>query len=100
MRSNDAFLGKPYNDAFYALLTHLIANELNMIVGTLVASIVDFHLYENHTEQVRLQLSRDVSQLPTLKLKTLGKSIFDTKFEDIELIGYNPQPAIKADVAV
>ena len=100
MRSNDAFLGKPYNDSFYALLTHLIAHEMNMETGTLVASVADFHLYENHIEQAKLQLSRSIGDLPTLKLKRPSQSIFDVKFEDLELIGYNPQPNIKASVAV
>ena len=61
---------------------------------------LDFHLYENHVEQSKLQLGRTIGELPTLKLKSKGKSIFDTRFEDIELTGYNPQPSIKADVAV
>lgn len=100
MRSNDLFLGKPYNDAFYALLTHLVANQLNMVVGTMVASIADLHLYENHVEQARTQLARTCGELPKVVIKTTGKSIFDIKFEDIELIGYIPQEVIKASVAV
>lgn len=100
MRSNDIFLGKPYNDAFYALLTHLVANQLNMVVGTLVASIADLHLYENHVEQSKTQLGRHPGELPRVTIKTPGKSIFDIKFEDIELTGYHPQDAIKAAVAV
>lgn len=100
MRSNDIFLGKPYNDAFYALLTHLVANQLNMVVGTLVASIADLHLYENHVEQSKTQLGRHPGELPRVAIKTPGKSIFDIKFEDIELTGYHPQDAIKAAVAV
>lgn len=100
MRSSDTFLGLPFNCAFYALFTHLIANQLNMIPSKLVYTAADVHLYENHLEQVKLQLTRQPRELPRLKIKTLGKSISDIKFEDIELLDYNPHPAIKADVAV
>lgn len=100
MRSNDFFLGLPFNNAFYALFTHLIANELNMIPNKLVYSAADVHLYSNHLEQVDLQLARTPKKLPKLKIKTPNKSIFDITFEDVELIGYDPHPAIKADVAI
>ena len=100
MRSSDTFLGLPFNCAFYALFTHLIANQLNMIPGQLVYTAADVHLYENHLEQVKLQLTRDIRKLPRLNIKTPGKSIFDIKFEDIEIIDYNPHPAIKGEVAV
>lgn len=100
MRSSDTFLGLPFNCAFYALFTHLIANQLNMIPGLLVYSAADVHLYENHLEQVELQLTRDIRELPRLNIKTPGKSIFDIKFEDIEILDYNPHPAIKGEVAV
>ncbi len=100
MRSSDTFLGLPFNCAFYALFTHLIANQLNMIPSQLVYSAADVHLYENHLEQVKLQLTRDIRELPRLNIKTPGKSIFDIKFEDIEIIDYNPHPAIKGEVAV
>lgn len=100
MRSSDTFLGLPFNCAFYALFTHLIANHLNMVPGQLVYSAADVHLYENHLEQVKLQLTRDIRKLPRLNIKTPGKSIFDIKFEDIEIIDYNPHPAIKGEVAV
>lgn len=100
MRSSDTFLGLPFNCAFYALFTHLIANHLNMVPGQLVYSAADVHLYENHLEQVKLQLTRDIRKLPRLNIKTPGKSIFDIKFEDIEIIDYNPHPAIKGEVAI
>lgn len=100
MRSSDTFLGLPFNCAFYALFTHLIANQLNMIPGLLVYSAADVHLYENHLEQVELQLTRDIRELPRLNIKTPGKSIFDIKFEDIEILDYNPHPAIKGEVAI
>lgn len=100
MRSNDFFLGNPYNNAFYALFTHLIANQLNMIPGQLVYSAADVHSYENHVEQAKLQLTRKAKELPKLIIKTPGKSIFDIKFEDLELTNYNPEPNIKAEVAI
>jgi thymidylate synthase len=102
MRSSDIFLGLPYNCAFYGLFTHLLANHLNMVPSKLVYSAADVHLYENHTDQARTQLERRTSftELPTLKINTPGKSIFDIKFEDIELVGYNPLSTIKAEVAV
>ncbi len=100
MRSNDIFLGSPYNNFFYALFTHLLANQLNMIPGMLVYSGADVHLYENHVEQAKLQLTRTPKELPKLKIKTPGKSIFDITIDDLELVGYNPDAAIKADVAV
>ena len=100
MRSSDTFLGLPFNCAFYALFTHLIANQLNMIPGQLVYSAADVHLYSNHVEQAKIQLQRTPKELPIIKIKAPGKSIFDIKYEDIELIGYNPESAIKADVAV
>lgn len=100
MRSNDIFLGSPYNNFFYALFTHLLANELNMVPGMLVYSGADVHLYENHVEQAKLQLTRTPKELPKLKIKTPGKSIFDITIDDLELVGYNPDAAIKAEVAV
>ncbi len=100
MRSSDTFLGLPFNCAFYALFTHLIANQLNMIPNKLVYTAADVHLYENHLEQVKLQSTREIRKLPHLNIKTPGKSIFDIKFEDIEILDYNPHPSIKGEVAV
>lgn len=99
MRSNDFFLGNPYNNFFYALLTHLIANDVNMVPGKLVYTAADVHLYENHIEQSKLQLTREPKQLPKLNIKS-KKSIFDIVYDDIEIIGYESHPAIKAEVAV
>ena len=84
----------------YALLTHLIAHECNLDVGELIFTGADIHIYSNHLEQVKEQLSREPKALPQLKLNPNKESIFDFELEDIELIGYEPHPAIKAPVAV
>ena len=100
MRSADAFLGVPFNIASYALLTHMMAQVTDLIPYQLTVTYDDIHVYLNQLEQVEEQLSRTPEKMPTLKLNTDVKSIFDFKIEDIELIGYNPQEAIKAEVAV
>ncbi len=99
-RSADIFLGVPFNIASYALLTQMIAQVCDLQVGDFVHTLGDAHLYLNHLEQTRLQLSREHKPLPQLKLNPAIKNIFDFKFEDIEIIGYDPHPAIKAEVAV
>ena len=101
MRSTDIFLGLPFNIASYALLTHLIAQVVNMSVGELIFSAGDLHLYTNHLKQAKEQLSRSpFSTLPKLKLNDKINSLFDFKYEDISIENYLCHPAIKADVAV
>lgn len=100
MRSNDYLLGAPFNVASYALLTHMIAQQLNMVPDELVYSGVDVHLYSNHLEQAKLQLTREPYPLPKLVIKRKPGSIFDYKYEDFELVGYQSHDTIKAPIAV
>ena len=99
-RSADIFLGVPFNIASYALLTHMIAQVCNLKAGKFVHTLGDAHLYVNHLEQAKLQLSREVMGLPELKLNSNVDSIFDFKFEDIDIINYESHPAISAPIAV
>ena len=99
-RSADIFLGVPFNIASYALFTHMIAHVCNLDVGDFVHTFGDAHIYSNHTEQIELQLSRKPRKLPTLNIKRKVDSIFNFKFEDFEIINYDPHPHIKGKVSV
>ncbi|AIJ08909.1 MULTISPECIES: thymidylate synthase [Edwardsiella] len=99
-RSCDVFLGLPFNIASYALLVHMMAQQLDLQVGDFVWTGGDTHLYSNHMEQTALQLTREPRALPRLALARRPASIFDYRFEDFIIEGYDPHPAIKAPVAV
>jgi len=99
-RSADTFLGVPFNIASYALLTMMIAQVCDLEPGDFVHTLGDAHLYSNHLEQAELQLSREPRALPQMKVNPKVKNIFDFKFEDFELVNYDPHPHIKAAVAV
>ncbi|MDA9563102.1 thymidylate synthase [Flavobacteriales bacterium] len=99
-RSADTFLGVPFNIASYALLTMMIAQVCDLEVGDFVHTFGDVHLYNNHLEQVELQLSRETRDLPQMKINPNIKDLFEFKFEDFELVNYNPHPHIKGVVAV
>jgi thymidylate synthase len=99
-RSADIFLGVPFNIASYALLTMMIAQVCNLEPGDFVHTFGDAHLYSNHFEQTELQLSRELRTLPTMKINPAVKDIFDFRYDDFELLNYEPHPGIKAPIAV
>lgn len=99
-RSADVFLGVPFNISSYALLTAMVAQVTGLQPGEFVHSFGDAHLYSNHFEQAELQLSREPRSLPTLKINPDVTSIFDFKFDDFEIVDYDPHPHIKAPVAI
>lgn len=99
-RSADVFLGVPFNIASYALLTHMIAQVCDLEVGDFVHTLGDAHLYLNHLEQAQLQMTRDFRPLPQLQLNPNVKDLFAFTYEDIQVLNYDPHPAIKAPVAI
>jgi len=99
-RSGDCFLGVPYNAASVAFLTHMVAQQCGLEVGDLVHSFGDLHLYSNHLEQARLQLTRTPRALPRLVIRRKPDSIFDYRFDDFDIQGYEPHPHIPAPIAV
>lgn len=99
-RSCDYLLGAPFNISSYSLLTMMIAQQCNLELGDFVYSLGDVHLYNNHFEQAKLQLTRESRPLPQIIIKRKPDTIFDYKYEDFELVGYDPHPHIKAPIAV
>lgn len=100
IRSSDSFLGLPYNIASLALLTHLLAQQCDLVAHEIVVSIGDLHAYSNHMAQIQTQLAREVRALPQLLIKRRPESIYGYVFEDFEIVGYDPHPSIAAPIAV
>ena len=99
-RSADIFLGVPFNIASYSLFTHMVAHVCKLKVGDFIHTFGDAHIYTNHFDQVKLQLSRKPNKLPSLKIKRSVNDIFDFKYDDFEILNYNPHPHIKGVVSI
>lgn len=99
-RSADLFLGVPFNITSYSLLLKMVAQVTGLLAGDFIHTLGDAHIYTNHIEQVKLQLSRNPRHLPTIKINPKIKNIFDFQYEDFELIGYNPYPHIKGKISI
>lgn len=100
IRSSDSFLGLPYNMASLALLTHMLAQQCDLVPHEIIISIGDLHAYSNHLAQINTQLSREPRTLPQLKINRRPVSIYDYQFEDFEIVGYDPYPSIAAPIAI
>ena len=100
IRSSDAFLGLPFNIASVSLLVHMLCQQVGLEPGDVVVTMGDCHLYSNHAEQVETQLARQPKLRPSLQIKRVPDSLYDYRFEDFELVGYDPEPNISAPVAV
>lgn len=100
IRSSDSFLGLPYNIASLALLTHMLAQQCDLEPHEIIVSIGDLHAYSNHMGQIQTQLAREPRTLPKLAIRRKPESIYDYKFEDFEIVGYEPHPSIAAPIAV
>lgn len=100
IRSSDSFLGLPYNIASLALLTHMLAQQCDLVPHEIVVSIGDLHAYSNHMAQIETQLGRETRALPQLVIKRRPESIYGYAFEDFEIVGYDPHPSISAPIAV
>jgi thymidylate synthase len=100
IRSSDSFLGLPYNTASLALLTHMLAQQCDLVPHEIVVSLGDLHAYDNHREQIATQLGREPRPLPRLHIKRRPETLYDYRFEDFEVLDYHPHPGIPAPVAV
>ena len=100
IRSSDAFLGLPFNIASVSLLVHMLCQQVGLEPGDVVVTMGDCHLYSNHAQQVETQLARQPKARPSLQINRVPQSLYDYRFEDFELVGYNPEPNISAPVAV